>query len=129
MLIYQIQDRREQTFYTPTAPVEGMLAAELLKAHKSRWPVGVLLAFDKPTTQHRDGFVRYTIKDQDFPITLLKRRAQVKSRLAERIPRIETRYEHTGINNDLGHARAPPTDPRNPPRHCLPPRATMPSIS
>jgi hypothetical protein len=63
MLCYQIQDSREQAFYTPTAPVEGMLAAELLKTRKSRWPVGELLAFDKAATQHRDGFVRYAIKD------------------------------------------------------------------
>jgi hypothetical protein len=50
MPVDQLQNSREQAFYTPTAPVEGMLAAELLKARKSRWPVGVLLAFDKPAT-------------------------------------------------------------------------------
>ena len=52
MPIHQLQNGREQAFDTPTAPVEGMLAAERLKARKSRWPLGVLLAFGQPATQH-----------------------------------------------------------------------------
>src|SRR5262245_54530232 len=59
---HQLQDGREQTFDTPSAPVEGMLA--------------------------------------------------------EHIPRVETWYEHASVNDDLGHGAAPPTDPRNPLRHC-----------
>ena len=50
-------------------------------------------------------------------MTLRKRRPQVKGRLAESIHRIETRYEPTGVNNELGHSGASPTDPQSPPRH------------
>ena len=72
MPVNQLQDSREQAFYTPTAPVRGMLAAKFLKTSKSTWPLSVLLAFGQPATQYRDGFVHHTIKDQDFPMPLLK---------------------------------------------------------